>query len=723
MVTAFVTAFLVAFAACGVPSAQDAKDYEARKAKTGRDPDAHVALALWCEERGMVVEKFRHLALAVAIAPDHARARGLLGQVEDERGWKSPDAVRRRVADDETHAANRAEYESRRARVKRTADDQWKLALWCEKNGLDAEAYAHIATVLRIDPTREAAWKRLGYQKFQGRWLTPVQIARVKAEAKVQADADKTWKPTLTKWKRWLADSEKRGDAESALANVTDPRAVPAIGLVFGAGSDRDQLRAVQLLGQIDARSASRMLAVLALFARDGNTRSAAAQTLRFRDPREFADILIAQIQRPLRYELRPVGGPGSPGILFVEGERFNRQLSYSPPPMPWIPMLPNDRLIADLDGMPILQHVTRTGTWDRTLAGKYMTLDKLRAYKPADKDEEEALRKFWAGYEPQPLARSRGTNSETQIPLTTPSRTTDRPESSINMGVQRVAWGMAEDSVLIPIGRIAMQYRFAAESAQRQLASDVQLIEAYNTDVRDLNDRAITILSGVAEGKVGDDRDSWISWWTELRGYAYYPKPQAPKPTYFVEVPPEYVPDPIVVTPIALRGNLEGIRTEVTRISCFAAGTLVQTIKGAEPIERLQVGDRVLSQDTISGRLSFQPVTLTYHNPPGKTLRINLGAEAIVSSVFHRFWCVGRGWVMARDLKEGDVIRAIHGTLRVASIEKDPVQLLYNLDVAETHSFFVGPSSVLVHDNSLPAARETAFDAARDRSASVASK
>ncbi len=34
----------------------------------------------------------------------------------------------------------------------------------------------------------------------------------------------------------------------------------------------------------------------------------------------------------PLKYEVKPVGGPGSPGVLFVEGQQFNVNRFYAPP-------------------------------------------------------------------------------------------------------------------------------------------------------------------------------------------------------------------------------------------------------------------------------------------------------------------------------------------------------------------------------------------------------
>jgi len=37
--------------------------------------------------------------------------------------------------------------------------------MWCEQQGLQPEATAHLTMVAQLDPGREAAWKRLGYKK------------------------------------------------------------------------------------------------------------------------------------------------------------------------------------------------------------------------------------------------------------------------------------------------------------------------------------------------------------------------------------------------------------------------------------------------------------------------------------------------------------------------------------------------------------------------------
>jgi hypothetical protein len=146
---------------------------------------------------------------------------------------------------------------------------------------------------------------------------------------------------------------------------------------------------------------------------------------------------------------------------------------------------------------------------------------------------------------------------------------------------------------------------------------------------------------------------------------------------------------------------------------SCFVAGTPVRTLHGLRPIESLQVGDQVLSQDTATGALSFQPILVVHHNPPGATLRLELdNGETVVPSIYHRFWRAGIGWAIARDLKPGEVLRTLAGRTRIKTITPGRTELIYNLDVDGPRTFFVGDHGALVHDNTLPASPTAPFDA-----------
>jgi hypothetical protein len=187
--------------------------------------------------------------------------------------------------------------------------------------------------------------------------------------------------------------------------------------------------------------------------------------------------------------------------------------------------------------------------------------------------------------------------------------------------------------------------------------------------------------LKAITGQDLGVEPEKWKSWWTDQLGYAYQSELPETKPTYAD-----------VITAASFVSSF-------VHSACFAAGTLVQTIDGQRPIESLRVGDRVLSQGTATGQLAFQPVTAAHRNPTAAMLRISIGGESIVATGIHRFWKAGKGWTMARELKAGDRLRMVGGTVAIESIEADKNQPVYNLDVAENRDFFVGRQGLLVHD------------------------
>ncbi len=228
------------------------------------------------------------------------------------------------------------------------------------------------------------------------------------------------------------------------------------------------------------------------------------------------------------------------------------------------------------------------------------------------------------------------------------------------------------------------------AEAVHQQLIADVGAIEQFNSQAAAVNARVLPILQQAAEAPASKtDQDSLYEWWYDRLGYRY----QAPeKVLAAVNVFPETTPPSLT--------------------TCFAAGTPVRTIEGFRPIEEIRPGDLVLSQDVTTGGLDFRPVVCVHHNAPNQTLRITLSDdEILVASVYHRFWRTGQGWAQARDLKPDDVLRTLASTLTVVSVEPGSVEPLYNLDVSENRSFFAGNGNVLVHDNTLPPARQSRFD------------
>jgi hypothetical protein len=236
--------------------------------------------------------------------------------------------------------------------------------------------------------------------------------------------------------------------------------------------------------------------------------------------------------------------------------------------------------------------------------------------------------------------------------------------------------------------------------AVERTLENDVRMLDDANTQINQTNDRLLPLLEMLTGQQLGPDPLPWRKWWSDQLGYAFQANVSESKPTYTETVE---VPD----TPVLLPSQ----QPFTFFSSCFAAGTLVQTSDGPRTIESIQVGDRVLSQHTSTGSLSFQPVVARHVNGPVPTLRIAIDGETIVATGIHRFWQAGKGWIMARELKEGDRLRMLDGVVEIQSVAADKTQKVYNLDVRDNRDFLVGKAGVLVHDYSFVQPVSEPFD------------
>lgn len=133
---------------------------------------------------------------------------------------------------------------------------------------------------------------------------------------------------------------------------------------------------------------------------------------------------------------------------------------------------------------------------------------------------------------------------------------------------------------------------------------------------------------------------------------------------------------------------------------SCFVRGTRVWTKMGLIPIETVELGDFVLSQDVNTGELTYKPVLAKTVRPPSKMLTITLDGDVITTTLGHPFWVAGTGWRMAKELGDDARLHGINGANRVRSISSAADAEAYNLVVADYSTYFVGDSGVLVHDN-----------------------
>ncbi|MBR7779250.1 polymorphic toxin-type HINT domain-containing protein [Undibacterium rugosum] len=99
-----------------------------------------------------------------------------------------------------------------------------------------------------------------------------------------------------------------------------------------------------------------------------------------------------------------------------------------------------------------------------------------------------------------------------------------------------------------------------------------------------------------------------------------------------------------------------QGYREECSE-ACFAAGTLVHTKEGLVPIEKIKVGDWVLSKPENGGEQAYKRVLKTFVHEPttvmevyGKIPGTQNRSVRVISTLNHPFWLVGKGWTAANN-------------------------------------------------------------------------
>ena len=135
----------------------------------------------------------------------------------------------------------------------------------------------------------------------------------------------------------------------------------------------------------------------------------------------------------------------------------------------------------------------------------------------------------------------------------------------------------------------------------------------------------------------------------------------------------------------------------------CFVAGTLVTTEDGQKTIEEIEVGDKVLSENELTGEVAIKTVTETYVNETDELIHIGVNGETISATPTHPFYVDKLGWTLARSLRAGDVLVLSNGELVTVEwvqheILESPIRV-YNFEVENFHTYFVGENGIFVHN------------------------
>lgn len=136
----------------------------------------------------------------------------------------------------------------------------------------------------------------------------------------------------------------------------------------------------------------------------------------------------------------------------------------------------------------------------------------------------------------------------------------------------------------------------------------------------------------------------------------------------------------------------------------CFVAGTLIDAEDGLRPIEEIKAGDYVWAWDEETGEVALKEVVETYINETDELVHVFVDGEEIVATPSHPFYSPVKGWTDAVHLRAGDILVLVNGEYVVVEkvqheLLENPVKV-YNFQVEDYHTYYVGSNGVLVHNS-----------------------
>ncbi len=149
------------------------------------------------------------------------------------------------------------------------------------------------------------------------------------------------------------------------------------------------------------------------------------------------------------------------------------------------------------------------------------------------------------------------------------------------------------------------------------------------------------------------------------------------------------------------MRVKLDSINTP-----CFPADTLVWTNIGEREMRFIGVGDLVLSRCEFTGETAYKRVTrvieteeVLYYDVVYQIEGFDFAVN-VSSTANHPFWVEGKGWVAVAQLQENDLLCLQDGTFARFIKRREGFEIdVYNLEVEDFHTYFVGHGGVWVHN------------------------
>ena len=132
-----------------------------------------------------------------------------------------------------------------------------------------------------------------------------------------------------------------------------------------------------------------------------------------------------------------------------------------------------------------------------------------------------------------------------------------------------------------------------------------------------------------------------------------------------------------------------------------FAPYTLVTTTDGFVPIIDIAAGDHVYAYHESAGSVGVFDVVAQWSPLDEQVTFVTIDGELIETTPWHDFY-TDEGWQDAGELANGDLVLSLDGDYGIVDSIRtiDAVQRMYDLTIADAHTFAVGTGQWVVHND-----------------------
>lgn len=536
------------------------------------------------------------------------------------------------------------EYLALRTELKADPQMHLKLARWCARHDYQPQARAHFYGLLAKEPNHLEARAALGHIQFGDQWIDKTELKDAQLRTKDMLAQLDGWVPRLEPIAKALRSgkAQQKTEALKELDKIDAVAALPALEM-FAVNVDDDlAMPLIRKIAGVRSREACLALVRVALAHPSAEVRRQSTLTIRSYPEHFYVPELLGMLSGEIEVENRLVMQPnGQIGLTtLVRTELQNRKQLQR--------FEKNVKVVSAFSFSHTASHQV-TGTADASI---------------------------WS--------------VQRKIPKSSPVHIGNVTGTVYATGASASAAG-----IYVP-QEVAVS---AAQNLSQQGKRQEYLANRQNRLSKEKMIPVFNLLRETTGQTLDDQPESWWAWWID-RNERYN---QGAKPTTYAY---NQQRDQITITSQAYSSsstsNSKDFGPILTQVSCLVPGTLVQTEQGLVPIEKIEIGDLVLSQDPETAELALKPVLLTTVRAPKPTIRIHSDESNIEATGGHLWWVSGRGWTKSRDLQPGMKLHTATGNVEIREVVEDALpQQTHNLVVDGFHTYFVGPNRVLSYDNS----------------------